>query len=143
IPLADLGFNSPENLVAVDVLHPEAQVLIANGRLEVKDQPPHSVRLIRLTDNSVPAAAPLFLIHAPLQAELGTTIKVFSSVDRSGVPAISVHWDFGDGVAADGPHATHAYTVPGVYMISVQAEGVDGLAAREIASIRVVGSIDN
>ncbi len=51
------------------------------------------------------------------------------------------HWDFGDGVAADGQHTTHAYTQPGSYTVKLTTTGLGGKAAETTTAIAIDGLI--
>jgi len=141
--LETLGFPKDSKPGASDVLHPNVQAALNGSTLELRDQHPHSVRLIRLTDESVPAAAPSLSANVPKVTGIGEAVKVSACAAAAGVPALAFHWDFGDGITADGARATHAYSIPGVYTITVSAEGVDGISAKQTASISVSGAIDN
>jgi PKD repeat protein len=60
---------------------------------------------------------------------------------KDGVPALAYHWNFGDGVVADGATLTHAYTAAGNYTVRFTAEGLDGKSAEKTFSIAVSGSM--
>jgi hypothetical protein len=141
--LETLGFPADSKVSASDVLHPNVQAAVNGGTLALRDQPPHSVRLIRLVDESVAAAAPSLSANVPKATVIGEAVTVSASAAAAGVPALAFHWDFGDGITAGGAHATHAYSIPGIYTITVSAEGVDGISAKQSASISVGGAIDN
>jgi hypothetical protein len=110
--------------------------------LELEDQPPHSVRLIKIVNAAIPAEPPALMVDAPSSAEVDKLVKASVSCDPGGVPALSYKWEFGDGTSADGPEATHTYTRAGAYSIKVSAEGVDGLIAIKTISITLTGSVD-
>ena len=57
------------------------------------------------------------------------------------MPALAYHWDFGDGISAQGLAATHAYTRNGTYTVQLTVDGVDGIAATTTSSITVTGNI--
>ena len=59
---------------------------------------------------------------------------------NDGVPALACHWDFGDGVVADGSILAHTYTAAGNYTVHFAAEGLDGKSAEKTFSIAVSGS---
>jgi PKD repeat protein len=54
---------------------------------------------------------------------------------------ISYHWDFGDGVVADGASLTHTYTAAGTYKVAFTGEGLDGISAEKTFSITVSGAV--
>jgi hypothetical protein len=140
--LNDLQLPAGDNFVAHDVLHQDNPVTLTRGVVELRDQPPHTVRLIKIIDTSMPPAPPSIMTKIPSSAEAGKPTKISVSCDPDGVPALSYHWDFGDGTSADGAEVTHTYTMSGTYLTQVGAEGIDGIAAHKTASITVSGVID-
>jgi len=62
------------------------------------------------------------------------------AVSKDGAPALAYHWDFSDGVVADGAILTHTYRVAGNYRVRFAAEGLDGKSADKTFSIAVTGS---
>jgi hypothetical protein len=138
-----LGFPTDGKVTASDVLHPDAVVALNARTLALSNQLPHSVRLIKLIGEAVAAAAPSLTVSVPKATDIGVAIRVSAVADVSGVPAVAFHWNFGDGISVDGAQATHAYTVPGVYTVTVTADGVDGIPAQQTASLTVGGTIDN
>ena len=111
--------------------------------LELREQSPHSVRLIKVVDTAMPAGSPSLTINAPSSAEVAKPVTASVSCDPDGVPAFSYHWDFGDGTSAEGPQATHTYTMAGTYSIKISAEGADGIPANRTVSIGVTGAVDS
>jgi hypothetical protein len=138
----DLELPAGHEFEVSDVLRHDASVAASPENLELRDQSPHSVRLIKLVDKAVPAEAPTPTLNVPTSAEVAKAITVSASCDPHGVPAISYHWEFGDGTSADGPQAAHAYTQAGTYSLKVTTEGVDGLAAEKTVSITVTGAVN-
>jgi alpha-galactosidase len=140
--LADLKLPAGDSYLATDVFHPDRAVGFEGGELALKDQPGHSVRLIKIINTWVPAAAPTITASVPQTAQVGNLLKFSATADRSGVPAISYHWDFGDGTTADGAEITHAYTLAGDYTVHLEVEGVDGLAAVSDCPVTVSGVLN-
>jgi hypothetical protein len=139
--LSDLQLSVEGTYSAADVLHPHKTVAIGGDVLELKDMPPHSVRLIMLADTSIPPSPPSLAVKIPSSAEAGKPVGLSASCEAHGVPALAYHWDYGDGTSAEGAEVTHSYTRAGSYSVQVSAEGVDGLAARKTATIVVSGVI--
>ncbi|MGH9325260.1 MAG: PKD domain-containing protein [Terriglobia bacterium] len=135
--LAGLKLPASHHFAGYDVLNHDAPVALSAGTLRLENQPPRSVRLVKLVDTSVPAAAPEVSARVPGSARAGTPIKLEAST--SGVPAISYHWHFGDGTAAQGATVTHIYTRSGSYRVALTVDGVDGLAAVKDFTVRVTG----
>ncbi|MGA7383127.1 MAG: PKD domain-containing protein [Terriglobales bacterium] len=139
--LSDLGLPGEHPYSPSDIFRKDRSVFLEHGLIEIENQAPHSVRLVKIVDTSVPAAAPSVSLKAPEQAQLGHMVELSAVVDPEGVPALRYHWDFGDGVSAHGPAVTHAYTRNGVYTVRVSVDGMDGIAATKTSSVPVTGNI--
>jgi alpha-galactosidase len=107
--------------------------------LSLENQPEHSVKLIKIIDTSIPPAAPSIAFQVPTQAKIGEEMKFSSTVSKDGSPVLAYHWDFGDGVVADGATLVHTYTLAGNYKVRCVAEGLDGKSAEKTFSIAVSG----
>jgi hypothetical protein len=140
LAISDLQLPEGRRYETHDVLAMDSVVEFSGTTLKLDNQPPHSVRLIKIIDTSVAAAAPSIKLEAPANAKIGEEIKLAANPDAKGVPAIAYHWDFGDGVTEDGATLTHTYTRGGTYTVQVTADGVDGVPARKSASISVSGT---
>src|SRR5271166_3208865 len=142
--LADLGLPAGHKFTATDVLNQNETVTIGGGAVGLENQPPQSVRVIKLIDTSFPAAAPTVTAQVPAAANAGETITlsaVSAPVEAGGVPAAAYHWDFGDGTSADSPKASHAYTSAGEFTIRLTVDGVDGVPAQKNFSVKVTGKL--
>jgi alpha-galactosidase len=142
LKLADLGLPAGHTFAATDVLNQNATVTLAAGAVGLENQPPQSVRVIKLIDTSVAAAAPTVTAQVPTAANAGETITlsaVSAPAEAGGVPAVAYHWDFGDGTSADSPKASHAYTSAGEFTIRLTVDGVDGVPAQKDFSVKVTG----
>jgi len=138
--LADLKLQSGRAYDFEDVLdsslHPSAE----NGSIRL-DQPPHSVRVIKIVDTTLSAAAPSVALQAPEKANVDENVMFVCNLDSSGVPALAFHWDFGDGTTEDGRRVQHAYTKEGNYQVRLVVDGLDGVSAAKQASISVNGEM--
>ena len=65
--------------------------------MRIENQPPQSVKVIKIIDSSVAAAAPTVTAQVPSAATAGETIHLSAQAGADGVPAVAYHWDFGDG----------------------------------------------
>jgi len=137
---ADLKLQSGRAYDFQDVFDSSLHLSAENGSIRL-DQPPHSVRVIRIVDTTVSAAAPSASIQAPKSAKVYENVRLVCAVDNSGVPALAFHWDFGDGTAEDGRKVQHTYTKEGDYQIKLAVEGVDGVSAEKQTSISVSGEM--
>jgi alpha-galactosidase len=52
---------------------------------------------------------------------------------------VAYHWDFGDGITADGASLGHTFTLAGTYRVKLVADGLDGIPAEKIFSVVVDG----
>ena len=142
--LADLGLPADHKFAATDVLNQNETVTIGGGAVGLENQPPQSVRVIKLIDTSVPAVAPTVTAQLPATANTGETIRLSAvsvPAEAGGVPAAAYHWDFGDGTSADSPKASHAYTSAGEFRIRLTVDGVDGVPAQKNFSVKVAGNL--
>ncbi|MFP5226431.1 MAG: alpha-galactosidase [Acidobacteriota bacterium] len=139
IHLSDLGLNPSGEYSIADVLDQKEQTA-ASGALSL-DQPAHSVKVLRIVDRSVPAAAPEITLHCPDSAAAGDDTPL-SAHDSDAQPAITWNWHFGDGVQLDGPsHASHTWTEPGDYEIRVKVVGLDNLSSEKSCKVHVTGHL--
>ena len=138
------GLNIPagHSYQLFDSFAPDQPLAMDHETLRLDNQPAHSVKLIRIIDASIPAAAPSIAFNVPSQAKIGEEIVFSSAAAKDGIPALAYHWDFGDGVIADGSTLTHAYTAAGSYKVQFTAEGLDGKSAEKTFSIEVSGTIN-
>ena len=138
--LSELKFPSGRTYDFEDVFEP-GHPLSAQGNSIQWEQPPHSVKLVKIIDTSLPAQAPSVSIQGPDHARIDEDLKLYCSVDARGVPALAYHWDFGDGTTEEGRRVSHAYTKAGDYTVRLVVDGIDGVPAEKKASVSVNGAI--
>jgi alpha-galactosidase len=141
LKLADLGLSAGHTFEAMDVLNQNETITLEGGAVRLENQPPQSVRVIKLVDTSVATAAPTVTAKVPTAANAGDTIILSALAEASGVPAVAYHWDFGDGTSADSAKVSHAYTRAGEFTIRLAVDGVDGMAAHKDFSVKVAGNL--
>jgi alpha-galactosidase len=142
--LADLGLPVGHAFAATNVLNQNETVTLDGDAVRLENQPPQSVRVIKLIDKSVAEAAPTVTVQAPAAANTGETLilsALSAQAEVGGVPAVAYHWDLGDGTSADCPRVSHTYTSPGEFTIHLTVDGVDGIPAHKDFSIRVTGNL--
>ena len=139
--LADLGLPEGHTFAATDVLNQNATVTLVSGAVRLENQPPQSVRVIKLIDKSVAGAAPTVTAQVPAAASTGETITLSAQADAGGVPAVAYHWDLGDGTSADSSKISRAYTSAGEFTIRLTVDGVDGVPAHKNFSLKVTGNL--
>jgi hypothetical protein len=141
LTLADLGFAAKGEATASDVLHPERMLNTENGVLSIDDQAPCSVRVIKLVNNAVPAKAPTVEVKSGGNTDIGQGAEFHAVLDPTGVPAVGYHWDFGDGVRAEGISVQHAYTRKGNFEVLLKVDGVDEVVAIRKVTVTVGGTL--
>ncbi len=142
--LADLGLTGGHTFAATDVLNLNETVTLEGDALRLENQPSQSVRVIKLVDNGVAAAAPTVTAQVPTTAKAGETITlsaISAQAEAGGVPAVAYHWDFGDGTSADRTKTSHAYTSAGEFTVHLTVDGVDGISAHKEFSVKVTGKL--
>jgi alpha-galactosidase len=136
---SDLNLSAGHSYKLFDVFAPDQPLAMDHQALRVENQPAHSVKLIKIIDTSISAAAPSITEQVPSQGKIGEELQFSSAASKDGVPALAYHWDFGDGTVADGASLAHTYTAAGNYKVRSTAEGLDGLSAEKTFSITVSG----
>jgi alpha-galactosidase len=148
LKLADFGLPAGHTFAATDVLNQNQTVKLEGGSVRLENQP-QSVRVIKLIDKSIAAAAPTVTAQVPAAANAGETI-IFSALSGlsavpaqagGAAPAVAYHWDFGDGTSAESPNVSHAYTRAGEFTIRLTVDGVDGVPAEKNFSVKVTGNL--
>src|ERR1700733_14339102 len=97
LKLSDLGLPAGHKFAATDVLNQNETVTLESGAVRLENQPPQSVRVIKLIDNGIGAAAPAVTVQSPTAAKAGETVALSAQAEAGGVPAVAYHWDLGDG----------------------------------------------
>ncbi len=141
LKLADLGLPADHTFMAVDVLNQNAPVALEGGNVQIEDQPPESVKMIKIVDSNVVPAAPGVTATVPSAANSGETVWFSAQTFATGAPAIAYHWEFGDGTSANGPKTSHAYTSAGDFTMRLTVDGSDGVSTVKNFSILVTGKL--
>jgi hypothetical protein len=139
--LADLGLPKDHSFTATNVLNQANPVALVGGVVEIRDQPPESVRVIKIIDTNTREAAPQVTAQVPSAASVGETMNLSAQANPAGVPAVSYHWDFGDGTTAVGANTAHTYTSDAEFTIRLVVDGVDGMSAQETFPVKVSGRL--
>jgi alpha-galactosidase len=136
IALRELGMEPDASMTATDVLR-GSRLPIDAGRIVV-GLPAHSVRMIKLIETFVAAAAPDFEAQVPDGAHSGETI-LLSARSTADAPVLGYRWNFGDGVTAEGAKVAHTYTQPGSYQVRVEAVGLEGRTSAKTLTVAITG----
>jgi hypothetical protein len=139
LSLDALGLKSKTSYKATDVLRHGA-VPIQNGALTLT-LPPHSVRMLKLIDNAVSESDPVFAAQAPASGHAGTMIQFHAAEESAEAPVLQYHWEFGDGVSADGVDVSHAYTQGSQFTVTVTATGLNRRTLQHTLGISVSGAV--
>jgi len=102
---------------------------------------PHTVRVFKIVDTSMPPTAPRITSTIPTNAKAGEMTVLAARADPSDTPALHCRWDFGDGALGEGFTARHAYTHAGDFHVQLIVEGLDGIPFKQEATITVSGNI--
>jgi alpha-galactosidase len=147
---ADLGLPAGHKFFAVDSLRDEPWMVASAKQFsfepplvkaELRDQPPHSVRLIKIIDQSVEMPPLDFRINIPETVEAGKAAKLTVTASDPANPIIEYLWAFGDGTSDTGDAFAHAYTRAGDYTITVTGESVAGATTSRTTVIHVTGAV--
>jgi len=140
INLTRLGLKDPGHYKLIDVLGAEGCCEISSGTITLV-QKPHSVRMIKLVDNTVPAIAPSINLQAPSGGTAGEAMTFQADAVSRETPLLACHWDFGDGTSLEGTRVHHAYTRPGDYQVAVSVTGLDSMTIHKTLTVTIAGSI--
>ncbi|MFZ0968739.1 MAG: PKD domain-containing protein, partial [Candidatus Acidiferrales bacterium] len=140
LTLSGLKFTVGRPYELYDVLNENQRIAFDGETLRLDNQPGRSVKLIKIIDSSISAAAPSITINSPQQAKMGETINFSANAASDGVPATDYLWEFGDGITARGSSVAHAYTREGSYDVHLRVDGVDGISAEKSVSLTVRGA---
>jgi alpha-galactosidase len=136
----DLGLQSHGQNQVFDVFNPSAQTADNLNTISVQ-LPPHSVKVLKIVDASIPPAAPTIKLNTTDHAEAGKTLQFSAEADPAGVPALSYRWDFGDGTSSAEANITHTYTHAGDFTVRLVANGLDGVPFEKSILLTVTGKI--
>lgn len=137
---AELGMPIAGHSQVHDVLGTEVLADDAGGiSLELA---PHSVRVLKIIDTAVPAAAPTVNAQIPPKVSTGEPARFTVESAADGVPAVRYRWDFGDGTTAEGASVSHAFTHAGDFQVHLAVEGIEGPAFEKTYAVSAVGEID-
>jgi len=101
--------------------------------------PPHSAKVFKIIDASIPAAAPAVTVNVPDHVEVSKTGEFSAQSDPDGTPALRYVWRFGDGTGEEGVRVEHSYTGAGDFSVTLQVEGLDGIAFEKVIPLAVTG----
>jgi len=101
----------------------------------------HSVRVLKLIDESVPAVQPAVDIHSAGGAKAGEILTLSAVPSTPDAPVLTCHWDFADGTSAEGLSVQHAFTHAGEYDVQVTVTGLNAVTNRKASKVSVSGDV--
>jgi hypothetical protein len=141
IDLVSLGLKKPGAYEIVEEFDDQG---CCSGTSETIDlvEKPHSVRMLKLIDKSVPALPPPFEIGAAAGASAGETLEFSATPSSSSqAPVLTCHWDFSDGSSLDGMQVKHAFTHAGRYDVEATVTGLDATTNRKTVTVSISGEV--
>lgn len=138
--LGEFALPDGDSYSITDVFNPERKFWLENGELKIENQERHSVELLKIIDESVPAQAPEVTLSVPGAAREGQALRFAASAGPA-VPALQWTWDFGDGVTVRGREAEHTYTHTGKFRVRLTVSGVDGVPFQDERTVTVNGNV--
>jgi plastocyanin len=144
IDFAALGLKEPGRYRMVDVFgepNGKANCCMGSGQSLEFSEKAHSVRVLKLIDESVPPVEPRVEIHAATRVKAGESVDFGVTPSSTATPVLTCHWDFGDGSGSDGKSVTHAFTHAGDYAVKVTAAGLGATTSRQTITVSVSGEV--
>jgi hypothetical protein len=139
--LKDLRLPASSTMAATGVMNTSSSFTLAGDAIRFENQPPQSAVVVKLVDTAVAKTAPTVTARVPSQSKAGETITFSAQADPDGVPALSYHWDFGDGTVSDGPKVSHCYTRAADFTVRLTVNGPDDMPYEQSFSIGVTGKL--
>jgi len=141
VSLAAAGLHANAGYQLTDVLGNQSCCAISAGSIDLK-LAPHSVAVLKLVDDSIPASAPQISANVPQSGIAGQALAFSALAAPASTPVLNFHWDFGDGVALDGAAVQHAYTHAGQYSVKLSVTGIDGAGDLKTLPIQISGEVN-
>ena len=88
----------------------------------------------------MPNQAPLGVIIAPTQGQVGQVITFNGSQSQSASAITSYAWNFGDGTVGGGPLVTHTYAASNTYQVSLTVTNQQGLSDVELVFVTITAA---
>jgi hypothetical protein len=141
IDLKSLGLKKPGEYTIAEEFGDQGCCSSASDVIDLVEKP-HSVRMLKLIDKSVPAVPPAFEIDSAAGAKAGETLAFNAAASSaSQAPVLTCHWDFGDGSSLDGMQVEHAFTHPGRYEVQATVTGLDAATNRKSVTLSITGEV--
>ncbi len=138
IRLADLGLAASGKYLITGIF--DKKPVDGVSGFVTFEQAPRSVRVLKIVDTGLPASGPAVTAECGQSGNVGETID-FEARSDAAHPALSYHWNFGDGVELEGALVHHAWTQPGKYMVRLAAMGLDDKLSGRSCEVLVNGHL--
>ncbi|MGA2190293.1 MAG: PKD domain-containing protein [Steroidobacteraceae bacterium] len=136
IDLKSLGLKKPGEYKIVEEFADQGCCSSASDTIDLVEKP-HSVRMLKLIDKSVPALPPPFEIGSAAGAKAGESLAFSAAASSPQAPVLTCHWDFGDGSSLDGMQVRHAFTHAGRYDVQATVTGLDATTNRKTVTVSI------
>ena len=140
VKFASVGLKDPGKYQIVEVFGDPGCCSSSSDSITLV-QNAHSVRVLKLIDNSVPALPPAFDIRLANGAKAGEPLTLSAVASSPEAPVLTCHWDFGDGTSTDGLEVQHAYTHAGEYDVQVTGTGLGAFTTRKTSRVSITGDV--
>jgi len=140
VNFASLGLKEPGKYRILDAFADQGCCSSVSGNLNLV-QKPHSVHMLKLIDDSVPAIQPPFEIRSASSAKAGESLPFRAAGSSPEAPVLRCHWDFGDGTSMDGIEVQHAFTHSGNYHVRATVTGLDAVTNRRTLTVSISGEV--
>jgi hypothetical protein len=134
--LADFGLPARDEKI-FDVFT-DLPVSLSDDTVTV-EQPAHSVRVLRIVNESAPLLHPAIAAKRVPEGQSGVSLEFSASASDPQEPVLTYAWDFGDGVTANSATPRHTYTAPGSYRVLVKGTFLNGASAEDSFELHVTG----
>jgi hypothetical protein len=136
IDFTSLGLKKPGEYKIVEEFADQGCCSSASDTIDLVEKP-HSVRMLKLIDKSVPALPPPFEIGSPAGAKAGESLAFSAAASSPQAPVLTCHWDFGDGSSLDGMQVRHAFTHAGRYDVQATVTGLDATTNGKTVTVSI------
>jgi alpha-galactosidase len=136
----DLGLKEPGKYQITEVFGDKSCCSPLGDAINLV-QPAHSVRMFKLVEDGIQAEPPAFEVRSATEAKAGETITFSADALAGQEPALTIHWEFGDGSTEDGMKVQHTYTQSGKYTVRATATGLETITSSKTASVKISGNI--
>jgi alpha-galactosidase len=140
INFTSLGLKEPGKYQIVDLFGDQDCCSSSSDTINL-GQKAHSVRMLKLIDNSVPAIQPPFEIRSETGAKAGETSTFRAAASSPEAPVLTCHWDFGDGSNMDGLQVQHAFTHSGDYEVHATVTGLGATTNRKTFTVSISSDV--